>query len=191
MAKNIIDESIDNNTTAINNLIGTANKMQAEINSLQTSLSNLQTEVNNIDLLAKVYPVGSIYISTNNTSPQSFLGGTWQKIEGRFLLSSSSGYSNGSTGGESSHQLTKNEMPNYKIGFLPVGVMDTHGQWSNGGIHSSDKIASSQTSIVTGTYKQAHSGDIQWGWDIYTDGNNAYHNNMPPYFVVNMWKRIA
>ena len=33
------------------------------------------------DLLTYVYPVGAIYESTSNTSPQSFLGGTWTKIE--------------------------------------------------------------------------------------------------------------
>ena len=33
------------------------------------------------DLLTYVYPVGAIYESTSNTSPQSFLGGTWAKVE--------------------------------------------------------------------------------------------------------------
>ena len=32
------------------------------------------------ELLDKVYPIGSIYKSTSNKSPQSFLGGTWQVI---------------------------------------------------------------------------------------------------------------
>lgn len=31
-------------------------------------------------LLEKTYPVGTIYRSTNNVSPQAFLGGTWARI---------------------------------------------------------------------------------------------------------------
>ncbi|SCJ39579.1 Phage-related holin (Lysis protein) [Anaerotruncus sp. 2789STDY5834896] len=39
------------------------------------------------NLLNKVYPVGSIYMSMVNTSPQSFLGGTWAAIApGRVLV---------------------------------------------------------------------------------------------------------
>ena len=32
-----------------------------------------------------VYPVGSVYMSTNSTSPATLFGGTWTKIAGRFL----------------------------------------------------------------------------------------------------------
>ena len=46
--------------------------------------------VTKADLLQLVYPVGSIYISTNNVSPQTFLGGTWTQIQDRFLLAASS-----------------------------------------------------------------------------------------------------
>ena len=46
-----------------------------------------------------IYPVGSIYISTSSTSPATLFGGTWQRIEGRFLLGASSTYAVNSTGG--------------------------------------------------------------------------------------------
>ena len=36
-------------------------------------------------LLDMIYPVGSIYMSTKNTSPKTFLGGEWTQIAGRFL----------------------------------------------------------------------------------------------------------
>lgn len=38
------------------------------------------------DLLNLIYPVGSIYMSTNNTSPASFLGGTWQELGQNSIL---------------------------------------------------------------------------------------------------------
>ena len=38
------------------------------------------------DLVNLIYPIGSIYMSVNNVSPQTFLGGDWQSINGRFLV---------------------------------------------------------------------------------------------------------
>ncbi len=31
-----------------------------------------------------IYPVGSIYMSVNATSPETLFGGTWQKLKGNF-----------------------------------------------------------------------------------------------------------
>ena len=36
--------------------------------------------------LDRVYPVGSIYMSVNSTSPATLFGGTWEQIKGRMLL---------------------------------------------------------------------------------------------------------
>lgn len=38
--------------------------------------------------LNKLYPVGSIYMSVNNTDPSELFGGTWEQITGRFLYAS-------------------------------------------------------------------------------------------------------
>ena len=37
-------------------------------------------------LINLIYPVGSIYVSTNSTSPETLFGGTWVAIPGRFLI---------------------------------------------------------------------------------------------------------
>ena len=64
------------------------------------------------DLLNKVYPVGSIYMSVVNVSPASFLGGTWQAIEqGRMLMAAGSSWQAGTTGGNAYHTLTIAELP--------------------------------------------------------------------------------
>lgn len=55
-------------------------------------LSPEATEIMNL-----IYPIGSIYMSVNNVSPQTFLGGTWQPINGRFLVAQGS---NGSSGND-------------------------------------------------------------------------------------------
>lgn len=38
------------------------------------------------NFLNLVYPVGSIYWSSNNTNPATLFGGTWQQIKDRFVL---------------------------------------------------------------------------------------------------------
>jgi hypothetical protein len=67
------------------------------------------------DVLKKVFPVGSFYTSYNvNTNPASLLGfGTWSAVQGRFLLSASSAYPAGSTGGAASHAITVAELPSH------------------------------------------------------------------------------
>ncbi len=52
------------------------------------------------------YPVGSIYMSVNSTSPATLFGGTWERIQDMFLLAAGSSYSAGSTGGSATVTLT-------------------------------------------------------------------------------------
>ena len=77
------------------------------------ALSNFYTSGSLVsDLLNRVYPVGSIYMSAVNASPASFLGGTWQAIEqGRMLMAAGSSWQAGTTGGAAYHALTVQEMP--------------------------------------------------------------------------------
>ena len=77
------------------------------------ALSNFYTSGSLVsDLLNRVYPVGSIYMSAVNISPASFLGGTWQAIEqGRMLMAAGSSWQAGTTGGAAYHALTVQEMP--------------------------------------------------------------------------------
>ena len=51
------------------------------------------------ELLDLVYPVGSIYITTNSTHPTLLFGGDWERIQGRFLLAADNTYTPGSEGG--------------------------------------------------------------------------------------------
>ena len=57
------------------------------------------------------FPIGSIYMSLSNTNPSTYFGGTWVQIKDRFLLGAGDSYSAGSTGGEATHTLTTQELP--------------------------------------------------------------------------------
>ena len=127
------------------------------------------------DLLNMVYPVGSIYMSVNNVSPASFLGGTWEQIQGRFLLASSESYPAGSTGGEATHTLTVSEMP-------------SHNHTLNASYSSAGSSSSVERKMLAGDDNNA------WIWNYSATnntGDGAAHNNMPPYLVVYMWQRTA
>lgn len=142
--------------------------------------------------IASTYPVGSIYLSVNDTSPAELFGGTWEQIKDTFLLAAGNTYKAGSTGGEAKHTLTTAEMPAHK-----------HGQNING--KGSDSWANIYGAAVTSppgggtegvsgiTYT---AGTTDWSHKsnrIYTDpiGHSDPHNNMPPYLSVYIWKRTA
>lgn len=130
------------------------------------------------DLLDLVYPIGSIYMNTNNVNPQSIFGGVWQKIEGRFLLGSSNSYTLGLLGGEAAHTLTTSEMPNHNHKYI-YRIMYGIGGY---GHKTSGEI-----------YTIANNNSLESQFDNYSSntGDSQPHNNMPPYLVVNIWKRTA
>lgn len=129
--------------------------------------------LHNNELLNKAYPTGSIYLSVNDTSPASIFGGTWEKIEDRFLLSSGSTYSLGSMGGETQHTLTITEMPTH-----------SHTQ------QTATRNDSSTTYSVEPEQYWAGWWTTHEGGSTRETGGSEPHNNMPPYLVVNMWKRV-
>lgn len=56
------------------------------------------------DLVSILYPVGSIYMSTNSTNPKDLFGiGEWEQIKDTFLMSAGNTYGAGTIGGTASH----------------------------------------------------------------------------------------
>lgn len=129
------------------------------------------------DIVNLIYPVGSIYMSVGNADPTALFGGTWERLEDRFLLGAGSTYTAGDTGGEATHTLTENEIPSHH--------------------HS---ITANRTSIEASGYGFVANGPftdrgliLRNTADMATTntGGGQAHNNMPPYLVVYMWKRTA
>lgn len=116
-----------------------------------------------------VYPVGSIYMSVNGTDPGTLFGGTWERLEDRFLLGAGSNYTAGTTGGEAQHTLTVNEMPS----------------------HRHEILASTQGTAFGSAYINPSNGSRNSTDQTELNGGGQPHNNMPPYIVVYMWKRTA
>ena len=127
----------------------------------------------------KIYPIGSIYMSVNNTNPTELFGGTWEQIKDCFLLSSGDVHTAGETGGETVHTLTTDEMPSHSHRDMMWGENSGNyfgvNAYDGGGIWRFEYSANtSQASFYTNRV-----------------GGSQPHNNMPPYLVVYVWKRIA
>ena len=151
-----------------------AEKLNEERKYIEESIDSAIT--GDPEWLSKVYPIGSIYVSAGSTSPASLFGGTWAKLEGKFLLGTDSSHTLGSTGGEATHTLTVDEMPSHTHAFSKTPTFGTKGDWDGG----------CQTMYDGESF---YKGSIELS--INATGGGSAHNNMPPYLAVNIWKRTA
>lgn len=151
----------------------------------------------NLGILDFVYPVGSIYMSVNSTSPATlFGGGTWEQLKDRFLLGAGDTYTAGNTGGEATHKLVAAEIPAHThgnkslTGSLSRAVLDDGNAVTRTGIVSSiDSPRTSTWRSESGTACYRVNFDASHEHSSF--GSSGAHNNMPPYLVVYMWKRTA
>ena len=142
-----------------------------------------------------VYPVGSIYMTLSDNEPETLFPGTyWERLPGRFLLGASAGlYEAGSTGGEAQVTLEQSQMPSHTHTGTTLGD-GTHshsfpGRSGNGSSGpSAESFASSDDARTLYT---SSDGYHDHGFTTNAAGGGAAHNNMPPYLVVNMWKRTS
>ena len=158
--------------------------------------------------LDDVYPVGSIYMSVNLVDPAALFGGTWERIQDRFLLSAGSTYGAGDTGGQASvsytpagsatsHTLTIDEMPshthtqnahhhgtsghvNYNSGYTADSAKGSGYRWGT------SKVAKTQDATATNNNTGGGKGHTH-GFT----GTQATIATMPPYLAVYVWKRTA
>lgn len=141
---------------------------------MSTLIAKIKAYIND-KISGQYHPVGSFYWSSEDTSPASLFGGSWEKIEDIFVLAAGPLHPLGSSGGEASHALTEPEIPNHRhVGLYGKGVNRCF--WDSGG-----------SSWSVGGDWSGGSGDYTTG---YAGGGQA-HNNMPPYMAANCWHRIA
>lgn len=75
----------------------------------------------NVAILDAMWPVGSIYMSTKSTNPGTFLGGTWSRIQDRFLVCAGSKWAAGSTGGTDDMGIHKSNAEVAGYGLTQTG----------------------------------------------------------------------
>ena len=125
--------------------------------------------------LKAVWPVGSVFLSVVSTNPATLLGfGTWVRIaEGQFLVGQKSGDADfgtsENTGGSKTH---------------------THdvdiGNTTSSGPSSTVTVDADGGGTTTDVADDTHTHDVDPV--SVTSGDNS---NLPPYFVIYVWKRTA
>lgn len=135
--------------------------------------------VDTATLVDLFYPIGSIYMSTDTTNPQSrFTGTYWLPIYNRFLLGAGDTYKAGTMGGEATHTLTRSEIPSHY-----------HDEYVG-----NDGGPDSAPSGYRGWPNIAYISNKTWwatGSKTSPAGSDGAHNNMPPYLAVYMWRRVT
>lgn len=163
------------------------------LNNIESGLEAVDKIVQN--LLDKTYPVGSIYISVNDTSPSELFGGTWEAVaQGRTLVGVGYNVANttdywgacgantvnfpaGEMGGQMRHTLTIDEMPSHRHSFSTVVSCIGGG--------SSNKTGTTKAGNDQNTINGTAFNPVQ------LEGGGSAHNNLQPYLAVYMWKRTA
>jgi len=166
--------------------------------SAQTLPSDSYVTMVDITVLNAIYPVGSIYMSVNSTSPATLFGGTWERLpKGKFLYninSDSASWSNGNDTGTATNAASGNTGAT-TLTAAQSGLRShqhkIYGGWNNGG--SGDDAYG---------YSSAYAGDR--GWKTYgmeTIGDSAAtsshthtlnsHTHNIPYIAIYMWRRTA
>lgn len=194
-----------------------ASEYDSDLQSTQSDIRSLRNDVNNVCNL--IYPVGSIYMSITDTDPSILFGGTWVKLENHFLLGSgtrtvgsyggeeeheltvsempkhthtqnphnhSQNAHNHGSGGSyrflSSNANVVIDSVRRALGSIPKNSSGNRLVYSSG-LVSGVGIDETQTTGNATPY-------INPTTVINNDtGESKAHNNMPPYFVVHMWRR--
>lgn len=151
--------------------------------NLVTSISSSSTDTQYpsaksvVELLKTIYPVGSVYLSTNTTCPMASLFGTWTLVSSGKALWTGDG-TNGDT-------------------TIAAGLPNITGQIS--------AIASGSSHSATGAFSSSDTGNCTLGTSggsdyrkitlnasrvssIYSDSVTTVQ---PPAYVINVWKRTA
>lgn len=170
-------------------------------------------------ILSMVYPVGSVYISVNDVSPEKFLGGTWIKISQGRVLQGASGTQTAGTevsAGLPNISVTWNDGHTHTRGSMNItGDVVMHGIGIGGCTVIHDVAGAFYGSRTESSYHGADcvsgassediihfSADRTWtgstssagahSHDAYITGITGNSTTVqPPALLVNIWKRTA
>ena len=166
---------------------GVGNYTGIEISTSDVSIHNVTMLKSATDttLLDLIYPVNSIFLSTENENPgNKLIGSTWELVsQGLFLAGVGTGTDrnedeqtieeeNLGNEGEYRHTLTVDELPSHQH--------DVHGRKNRFG-------------RTNGANKDSAGFDTERELRADTTfvGGDQRHNNVPPYYGVYVWKRIS
>lgn len=152
------------------------NYLMKQVNNAQKALKALAAQRK--EDLARI----KFWASNDPTSPASFIGGTWERIEGKFIMGASDTYPAESTGGEEEHTLTRDELPRIREHLTGLTAYNANTVGTDGVL----------SLVEEGTRSNVQPGNsVKYATFIMSLGDSQPHNNMPPYYSVYIWRRVA
>lgn len=134
----------------------------------------------------KIYPIGSVHITTNSVNPSNYFDGEWERIQDTFLLASGTTYENGATGGSATVTLTASQsgVPQHTHTYAHTDTTYKANTTSRKpGTSTAANYVTSITGTANNTTKTSNNNNAQNAAEA--------HNNMPPYLAVYMWERVG
>lgn len=145
------------------------------------NISETYVKVSDLDklILELEYPIGGkpyIQFPGMKTPAERWANTTWEldtTYADRMFIANNGNNALGGRGGEANHKLTIDEIPAHMHGSREL----TYGV--KGGFNGSQQYIGAEDFYTSGNAVNT------------TIGGSQFHNNMPPYFIVNYWKRTA
>ena len=142
-------------------------------------------------VLDRIQPVGSLYFSTNSTSPASLFGGTWERYaQGRVMVSASdtdTDFTVGKTGGSKTHELRVRLGNIYGLAGITT-TNDLSGISVDGGrTYNGFKNYNGKQTVQTARGMDGSFGSMPV--DFYAAIGNL--PTLDPYVSVYIWRRTA
>ena len=135
------------------------------------------------------YPVGSILMNENKDyDPNAILGGKWEKINDRFLIGASEDTPIKSQGGSATHTHGQRDGRN---GNLAAAIGATNNNPNVVGYKATNDTnigaLGNATYVVAGT----SIGFASWNHFTAVVGQTAADDTLPPYYAINIWRRVS
>ena len=151
-----------------------------------------------INVLDKIYPVGSVYVSVTETNPHATLGGKWTLLNaGKYIKAAGDSFAGGSMGGSNSVSLGVNNIPNHTHGAIIYGdgshkhemTSRYRCEYGNGGF--SDGF---QPAVTYGNNSSLYNcmslaGTHSHGISISATGAGEAFTVQPEYLALYFWRR--
>lgn len=158
-----------------------SNTMMPQFGSNDYNIFSSQKVITN-----KIYPVGSVYISYDSTSPASLFGGTWTQITGRFIRAANDVNTGGADTVAHNHLQT--------TGSDGGGSTIYHVPYANGNIEkmvvSSNTFVWGSDVITVKTQTTSTAPAVSSLARIEATGQRSL-NNMPAYQDLYVWRRTG
>lgn len=146
------------------------------------------------NFLLAAHPVGSIYQTISPENPAvTFGGGTWERIENRFIMGASDTYPAGSTGGSTAHEHEYKLEFMWQLGALvgyPTSAISTYNYKTQSWNDNNKKVNDGQYTLVNDGFSSTY-GEKPGGETYSVTGNTASSSSIPPYYSVYIWRRVA